>query len=91
MANHRKTVIQQEYHLSVEGLLPQNWSSHMEASKIKIEYSSANKPITHLTICVVDQAALRGILGTLWDLNLKLISINLSESQLKKEGGRNDQ
>ena len=76
MANHIKSDDQQKYHIRVEGLLPQNWSSHIEASKIRIEYDQVCKPVTNLMVCVFDQAALRGILGTLWDLNLKLISIN---------------
>ena len=65
----------QKYCISVEGLLPQSWSSHIDEAKISIDYASYRKPITNLTISVVDQAALRGILTALWDMNLKLISI----------------
>ncbi len=38
--------------------------------------SSQGLPITVLTGPVVDQAALRGILNRLWDLNLTVISVN---------------
>jgi len=91
MINHKGLVDRQRYHIRVEGLLPKSWYSHMEASKIKIEYDQGNRPITNLLINVVDQAALRGILVTLWDLNLNLVSINRMEDLLEGDGGCKDE
>jgi len=38
-----------------------------------------------LTGSVVDQAALRGILNKLWDLNFCLISVNLVETVMHED------
>lgn len=70
-----KTYGKQRYCIRVEGLLPKSWSSHLDETTISIERAPNKKPTTILTISVVDQAALRGILTALWDMNLKLISI----------------
>lgn len=67
------------YQIVVQGELGVNWSdwlgdvlfeSHCQASK-------PNK--TTIIGAVPDQAALRGLLNKLWDLNLTLISVNLYE------------
>jgi hypothetical protein len=42
---------------------------------ITVELAGDGTPITALTGSVADQAALRGILNRLWDLNLTVISV----------------
>ena len=39
-----------------------------------------NSPTTLLTGPVADQAALRGLLNKIWDLNLSLISVTWTEA-----------
>ena len=63
---HRKV-----YQIKVQGRLDESWSGWFSSMAIALEGDT-----TTLTGAVVDQAALRGILSRLWDLNLALISVN---------------
>jgi hypothetical protein len=61
------------YQIKVQGRIDeQRWSGWFTGLTITVE--CAFPPITALT-GAVDQAALRGILNRLWDLNLTLISV----------------
>ncbi len=62
------------YQIKVQGRLDKSWSGWFSGMAITVEGDT-----TTLTGAVVDQAALRGILSRLWDLNLALISVNLIE------------
>ena len=66
---HRKV-----YQIKVQGRLDESWSGWFSGMAVTVEGNT-----TTLTGAVVDQAALRGILSRLWDLNLALISINPNE------------
>ncbi len=59
------------YQIKVQGRLDESWSGWFNSMAIALESDT-----TTLTGAVVDQAALRGILSRLWDLNLALISVN---------------
>jgi hypothetical protein len=59
------------YQIKVQGRLDETWSGWFNSMTITFEGDT-----TTLTGAVVDQAALRGILSRLWDLNLALISVN---------------
>jgi hypothetical protein len=59
------------YQIKVQGRLDETWSGWFNSMTITFEGDT-----TTLTGAVVDQAALRGILSGLWDLNLALISVN---------------
>jgi hypothetical protein len=63
------------YQIKVQGRLDESWSGWFNSMAITFEGDT-----TTLTGAVVDQAALRGILSRLWDLNLALISVNPIES-----------
>jgi hypothetical protein len=62
------------YQIKVQGRLDESWSGWFNNMAITFEGDT-----TTLTGAVVDQAALRGILSRLWDLNLALISVNQIE------------
>jgi hypothetical protein len=62
--------------IRIEGNLDSNWSHWFGAMAISLESTRDCRPITVLTGVVADQAALRGILTKIWDLNLTLISVN---------------
>ncbi len=62
------------YQIKVQGRLDESWSGWFNSMAIAFEGNT-----TTLTGAVVDQAALRGILSRLWDLNLALISVNQIE------------
>ena len=63
------------YQIKMEGKLDENWSDWFSGMTITLESN-----ITVLTGVVADQAALRGILSKIWDLNLTLISVNRIET-----------
>jgi hypothetical protein len=59
------------YQIRVQGVLDSKWTSWFEGFTIEEVEGD-----TLLTSSFIDQAALRGVLNKLWDLNLNLISIN---------------
>ncbi|MBN1485296.1 MAG: hypothetical protein JXA37_11305 [Chloroflexia bacterium] len=61
------------YEIQVQGELDPSWQQWF--SDMAITCSSEQVPTTTLIGSVTDQAALRGILCKLWDLNLTLISV----------------
>ncbi|MGD9049125.1 MAG: hypothetical protein PVF77_13800 [Anaerolineae bacterium] len=61
---------QHNYLLKVEGELDRSWSGWF--SGLTVTYDNG---VSTLTGHVDDQAALRGILSKIWDLNLTLISV----------------
>jgi hypothetical protein len=71
------------YRVKVQGRLTENWSDWFSGMTVTFEGGSA--PITTLTGAVADQAALRGMLCKLWDLNLTLISVRRLKADGKKE------
>lgn len=68
------------YEIRIGGKLRETWSNWFENMKITYE-----KGATVLTGKVVDEAALRGILSRIWDLNLILISVRRLEKNVNKE------
>ena len=60
------------YQVEIASEFHEKWAHWLDGRLIKIEKRSAH---TALLLAIPDQAALRGILNTLWDLNLALISV----------------
>jgi hypothetical protein len=58
------------YEIKVEGQLDKSWSGWF--SDLTVTYEDG---VSTLAGHVTDQAALRGILSRIWDLNLALISV----------------
>jgi hypothetical protein len=63
------------YRIRVQGILDPNWSEWLESMSIIAERQPDGCHSTVLTGRIVDQAALRGILTRIWDLNLDVISV----------------
>ncbi|MBN1812576.1 MAG: hypothetical protein JXA14_12125 [Anaerolineae bacterium] len=61
------------YQIKVQGKLDERWSEWFSGLTITVE--SESPPVTAL-VGDIDQAALRGILAKIWDLNLALVSVN---------------
>ena len=59
------------YQIRVKGVLDPKWTSWFEGFAIEEEMDN-----TLISGKFSDQAALRGVMNKLWDLNLHLISIN---------------
>jgi hypothetical protein len=66
----------QEYRIRVQGAISQRWMGWFDGMAIEIAQSSDGTQFTTLSGPLTDQAALRGILTKLWNLNLTLISVN---------------
>ena len=62
------------------GHLDESKSYWFEDLAITTGYSGDGAPITTLAGPLVDQAALHGVLATIRDLNLRLISVNQTEA-----------
>jgi hypothetical protein len=76
------TNISRIYEIRLQGRLDKDWSDWFEGMVI-----SHDVDITILTGKVLDQAALRGILSRIWDLNRTVISVNqIRETQVKLSG-----
>ena len=63
------------YQIRVRGRLNQDWANWLNGMVISIEDLDCESSNTRITVRVPDQAALRGILNKIWDLNLTLISV----------------
>ena len=62
------------YQIKVEGTLDERWSDWFSGLAVAAEDAGEGAPVTTLT-GLMDQAALRGILNKVWDLNLTLVSV----------------
>ena len=63
------------YRIQVEGWLDRDWSDWLGETGVTLERVAGGEPATVLTTALLDQAALRGLLCRLWDLNLPLVSV----------------
>jgi hypothetical protein len=79
--NHPRAV----YEIQVEGELDLSWEQWFSGLTASLKYTSGHPPTTTLTGAVADQAALRGMLCRLWDLNLTVVSVRRSERE--EQGG----
>ncbi|MFN2144436.1 MAG: hypothetical protein ACK2T7_03750 [Anaerolineales bacterium] len=78
------------YEIKVQGELDRDWETFFKDLEVLPGHSGGQAlPTTILVGPVVDQAALRGLLCKLWDLNLTLISIRRIEPGFVQEE-RND-
>lgn len=68
------------YQIIVQGSLDPSWSDWFHEMEITNGSNADLHSITTFTGAVEDQAALRGILNHLWDLNLTIVSVSLVES-----------
>ena len=80
------------YQIKIIGSLDNSWSDWLGHMAMTIEQENG-EIVTTMTGPVTDQAALRGILEKIWDLNLTLLSVsrpvdNSYASGFVDEGGR---
>jgi hypothetical protein len=63
------------YEISVQGKLDDSWAAWLDGMTISRRQARDGTPLAVLTGPVADQAALRGLLSRLWDLNLVIIDV----------------
>lgn len=61
--------------IQLAGRLAKNWSGWLEAFSISYSDPYGENPLTFLTGSVPDQAALRGLLNKIWNMNLTVVSV----------------
>jgi hypothetical protein len=77
------------YQIAVEGELDAGWADSFSGMSLSFE-SHDGLSVSTLTGPVTDQAALRGMICKLWDLNLTLISVQRTPSLKTDQGGMQD-
>lgn len=63
------------YRITVGGALDANWSKWFSGLAVQRDTAADGSPLTVLIGEVCDQAALRGLINKIWDLNLTLIAV----------------
>ena len=62
------------YRIRVRGTLDSNWSNRVEDMQIEVLKRSDGSAESILEGCLVDQSAFSGVMNTLYDLHLPVIS-----------------
>ena len=86
MAEKHKVSQRGVYQIKVQGNLDDRWSDWFSGLTVAPGDESEGPPITTMT-GLIDQAALRGVLNRIWDLNLTLISVVPIEANEPFDGG----
>ncbi|MBE0409636.1 MAG: hypothetical protein IBX69_07885 [Anaerolineales bacterium] len=64
-----------KYQITVNGEIDPGWSDWLGCLSVRSFTTRNGKRLTLLTGTIPDQTALRGIMNSIWDLNLELVSI----------------
>lgn len=67
------------YRIGMQGQLDARWTGWFEGMTVVHGVDEAGDPVTTLCGSLADQAALRGLLSRIWDLNLTLLSVTRVE------------
>lgn len=65
------------YRIKVQGQLDQSWSDRLAGMAITASSQGDEPPVTVLEGWLPDQAALAGVLNTLYELHLPLLSVEI--------------
>jgi len=63
------------YLISVQGMIDPDWSDRLSGMTIGLVREEARPPVTTLKGELSDQAALAGVLNTLYELHLPILSV----------------
>ena len=74
---HLKLWTPATYHIEVEGVVSENWSDHFGDMRISTRTRKDNSIVTTLVGRVRDQAELSGLLNSLYDYHLPILSVDL--------------
>lgn len=74
-SQHLRMTQPMAYQIKVFGWLDQDWSDWFDGLTITTQAEADNQPVTVLTGCVIDQAALHGILNKIANLGLPLLAV----------------
>jgi hypothetical protein len=69
------------YQIRVQGCVPENWADRLGGMTITTNCDSDEPPETTLSGRLADQAALFGVLTTLYDLHRPILSVECSSHE----------
>ena len=69
-----------KYHIRVQGFLDESWSERLGGLRITTSTLKDQGPVTELVGPIRDQAELSGLLNTLYELHLTLLSVEMLET-----------
>jgi len=73
-----------QYQIKIQGSIDPSWSEWFNGMEVSTGTNRDAGYVTTITGFVEDQAALRGILNHLWDLNLTILSVIQLEPQCEQ-------
>jgi hypothetical protein len=73
------------YRIRVQGCVDPRWSDWFSGLTLGEEGEAGGRPVTILAGEVPDQAALRGVLNKLWDMNLTLLTVERLAAPVESE------
>jgi hypothetical protein len=76
------------YRIRVEGELPARWLDRLGGMTVSVDLSTSERTLTTLVGRLRDQAALSGVLNTLYDLHLPVLSVECLEGSDPAAGRR---
>ena len=65
------------YKIKVQGEIEKSWASKLQGLQINIERSQSKNPVSVLVGQINDQSALSGIMHTLYDMHMTVISVHM--------------
>ena len=74
------------YRIRVHGRLSASWAGRLGDMAITVRQATGQEPVTTLTGEVTDQAALLGVLNTLYDMGFPLLKVERLGSPPSAEG-----
>jgi hypothetical protein len=79
------------YRIEIQGQLNDTWSINFGGLTISVRTNPGGGKITTLQGLVADQASLHGILNSIRDLGLPLLSVEYLPMKAAKDGGDKDE
>jgi len=67
------------YRVRFQGSLDVSWADRLGGMTVEVTQAPGEAPVTTLTGWLEDQAALGGVLGTIYDLGLPLLAVERLE------------
>jgi hypothetical protein len=75
------------YQIRVQGRIDPDWSDRLAGMTIRLAVEEASPPVTTLNGELGDQAALAGVLNTLYELHLPVLSVLCLSYPTSQRGG----
>ena len=70
------------YKIKINGAINESWSERLGGMQINVERSKGSEPVTILIGQINDQTALSGVLNTLYENHLSIISVNMLNEKI---------